>query len=328
MSWWRFKRRQSAAERRAKAGRAATQLAKKGRRLSPVRIAGRTIATTFWGKAWCDNLESYSDYENRLPRGRTYVRNGSVLDLQIEAGKIKALVAGSDLYDVNIDITPQATAGWKMLKERCAGQIGSLVELLQGKLSEGVMDLVTAREGGLFPKPKEIKIRCSCPDWAGLCKHAAAVLYGVGARLDHEPELLFKLRKVDHLELISEAYSSAAFAESSSKGKKILAPNELSDVFGIEFAESGSESAPEAPAVPETAPQKSRRRQPKATPPNLTSAANAKAMPDTAPKKRASRRGRKAVPAAVPGKAALTARKGRKQTKAKVVKRHRSPRPK
>jgi uncharacterized Zn finger protein len=284
MSWWSFKPYVSAAERRAKAARTAARLSKKGRKLSPVKIEGRAIATTFWGKAWCNNLESYSDYENRLPRGRTYARNGSVLDLQIGAGRIKALVSGSDLYNVTIEIAAHPAAAWKELKTRCAGQIGSLVELLQGKLSKGVMDLVSERDGGLFPKPKEIKIHCSCPDWAGLCKHAAAVLYGVGARFDQEPELLFKLRKLDHLELISEAGSSAAFA--SSKGKKVLAENELSDVFGIEFAEKGSQSAPDASFAAGAAPIMSRRRK-----------SPIAAAPHVHPKERPSRRLRK--PAAV-----------------------------
>jgi uncharacterized Zn finger protein len=242
MSWWSYKPYVSAAQRRAKAERAAKKLAKGGRTLSPVKIVGRAMATTFWGKSWCDNLESYSDFENRLPRGRTYARNGSVLDLQIEPGRIKALVSGSELYKVTIDITTHPAAAWKELKSRCAGQIGTLVELLQGKLSKSVMDLVTERDGGLFPKPKEIRIKCSCPDWAGLCKHAAAVLYGVGARFDHEPELLFTLRKVDHLELIGEAGSQADFAKTS-RGKKVLAETELADVFGIELAGSDSQSA-------------------------------------------------------------------------------------
>jgi uncharacterized Zn finger protein len=250
VSWWSFKPYVSAAKRRAKAEKAAAKLTKSGKRLCPVRIAGRTIACTFWGKAWCDNLESYSDFENRLPRGRTYARNGSILDLQVQAGKITALVSGSDLYKVTIDITTCAPSSWKSLKTRCAGQIGSLVELLQGKLSKAVMEIVTQRDGGLFPKPAEIEIDCSCPDWAGLCKHAAAVLYGVGARLDNEPELLFKLRKVDHLDLITEAGSAQSFVKTAAKGKKVLAESELSDVFGIELAPPDYQVAATTTATP------------------------------------------------------------------------------
>jgi uncharacterized Zn finger protein len=262
MSWWRYERYVSAAEKRAKATRAAAKLSKDGKKLCPVKIAGRTIASTFWGKAWCDNLESYSDFENRLPRGRTYARNGSVLDLQIESGKITALVSGSNLYKVRIDITTCVSSAWKAIKTRCAGQIGSLVELLQGKLSKAVMDIVTQREGGLFPKPAEIDIECSCPDWAGLCKHAAAVLYGVGARLDSEPELLFKLRKVDHLDLITEAGSPASFVKPTAKGKKVLADSELSDVFGIELAPSDTHEAATTPSAAAAYGEKRTRRKP------------------------------------------------------------------
>ncbi len=170
---------------------------KAGRLASPVVLAGRTIAGTFWGKAWCDNLEAYSDYANRLPRGRTYIRNGSVVDLQISEGKIASYVSGSELYEIEIKIKPLPHRLWKTIQTECAGKIDSLIELLQGKLSSAVMQVVTRQQTGLFPSPKEIDLDCSCPDWAGLCKHVAATLYGVGARLDEKPELLFLLRGVD-----------------------------------------------------------------------------------------------------------------------------------
>src|SRR5688572_26552327 len=235
MGWYYgFRPYVGVAERRAKAKRELAKLEKKGHKASPVVIDGRRIAATFWGTAWCDNLESYSDFENRLPRGRTYVRNGSVCDLQIEPGKVSARVCGSELYRVTIKIKPLADAVWKDVKRQCAGQIGSLVELLQGRLSKGVMEVVTRRDGGLFPKPKEIQMSCSCPDWAGMCKHVAATLYGVGARLDHEPELLFRLREVDHLELIAQA-GEAPVATSATAGKKIIAADALGDVFGIDL---------------------------------------------------------------------------------------------
>jgi len=191
----------SVAERRAKAAKHATKLAKGGVKLAPVTLAGKKIAATFWGKAWCAHLESFSDYANRLPRGRTYVRNGSVIDLQIAPGKITAKVMGSELYEETITIAPLAAKRWAAVKAECAGKIDSLVGLLQGRLSDAVMGIITDRERGLFPAPAEIKLECSCPDWASMCKHVAAVLYGVGARLDNDPELLFRLRHVDPQEL-------------------------------------------------------------------------------------------------------------------------------
>src|SRR3954451_7575303 len=205
------------AQRRAQAAREMAKRQKKGQTVSPVVIEGRTIARTFWGKAWCDNLESYSDYENRLPRGRTYVRNGSVVDLQLKPGKVKATVSGSELYEVAITITPLPDEEWRSIKLRCAGQIGSVVELLQGRLAKGVISIVTDHDGGLFPKPRQIKMSCSCPDWAGMCKHVAAVMYGIGARLDHQPELFFVMRQVDHLELIAEAGAGACKRAATSK---------------------------------------------------------------------------------------------------------------
>ena len=185
----------SVAERRRQAQREMEKKRKKGLVVLPIVIDGRLIAKTFWGKAWCENLESYSDFENRLPRGRTYVRNGSVVHLEIQPGKISALVSGSELYSVEITISSLPKPHWKRIKTQCAGKIGSLVELLQGRLSTSVMEVVTQRGEGLFPKPAEIKMKCSCPDWAGMCKHVAAVMYGIGARLDNQPELLFLLRE-------------------------------------------------------------------------------------------------------------------------------------
>jgi len=230
--WFQYRPYVPVAQRRAKAAREVAKRTKKGTTVSPVVITGLKIAQSFWGKAWCQNLEAYSDYSNRLPRGRTYVRNGSVVDLQITSGKITALVSGSQLYDVVIKITELPSVAWKQIKSRCSGQIGSLVELLQGKLSKGVMDIVTEKEGGLFPKPREIKLSCSCPDGASMCKHVAAVMYGIGARLDHEPELLFKLRHVDHLELIEGVIPATA---SNTATGKTLEQADVADVFGIEM---------------------------------------------------------------------------------------------
>lgn len=178
--WGMFKPYVSVAQRRAKAVKYAAGLVKKGQKISPVQIDGRKITTTFWGQAWCDNLEQYSDFANRLPRGRTYVRNGSVIDLQIARGVVTAIVSGSEIYNVKVEISPLGKPVWTKVKQDCSQSFDSLIDLLQGRFSKGVMERLTRQEGGLFPKPKEIKLRCSCPDYAVLCKHVAAVLYGVG----------------------------------------------------------------------------------------------------------------------------------------------------
>ena len=237
MSWYSFKPYVSVAERRRKAMKEMEKRRKKGLAVSPITLTGRSIAKTFWGTAWCENLESYSDFANRLPRGRTYVRNGSVVHLEIQPGKVSALVSGSELYKVEITISPLTGAHWKSIKDACSGQIGSLVELLQGRLSKSVMEVVTRHDQGLFPKPAEIRMSCSCPDWAGMCKHVAAVMYGVGSRLDEKPDLLFLLRNVDHMELIAGAVDSSPVAKSGKlRGKKTIASTDLTDVFGIELA--------------------------------------------------------------------------------------------
>ena len=195
------------AERRRQAARKTKELSKRGHICQPIIIEGRTIGRSLWARAWCDNLEAYSDYDNRLPRGRTYVRNGSVVDLSIEQGKVSALVSGSEMYTVAVTVQALEPASWRVIVQECAGQIGSLVELLQGRLSHAVMAVVTRPGSGLFPTPQQIAFRCSCPDGASMCKHVAAVLYGVGARLDQQPELLFVLRHMDPQELIRQAGS-------------------------------------------------------------------------------------------------------------------------
>ncbi|MEI7437695.1 MAG: SWIM zinc finger family protein [bacterium] len=238
------------AERRAKSAKAAQKLTKKGQVLQPVQLDGRTIARSFWGKAWCDNLESYSDYANRMPRGRTYVRNGSVLHLEIKSGLVEALVSGSHLYKIKVGFKPVDEKKWRQLCKECAGGIGSLMELLAGKLSDRVMGVMTRKETGLFPAPSEIELNCSCPDWADMCKHVAAVLYGVGARLDETPELLFTLRGADHRELVSQASAVVTLTTGSGKdAAPTLAAGDLSRVFGIELDESGVVPATAVPKV-------------------------------------------------------------------------------
>ncbi len=233
------------AKRRQQAKREMDALRKKGTNIEPVTIDGRKIAKTFWGEAWCDHLESFSDFANRLPRGRTYVRNGSVCHLAISRGKIVAKVAGSDLYNVTIRIKELPGTKWQAVKQRSAGQIASLLELLQGRLSDHVMEVVTHRKEGLFPLPGEISFDCDCPDWADMCKHVAAVLYGVGSRLDDKPELLFVLRGVNHEELIDADAEKAVSTVTGGGKSRRLAAGSLSDVFGIEVDTGQSTETPE-----------------------------------------------------------------------------------
>jgi len=177
----------------------------------------------------------YSDFENRLPRGRSYVRNGSVMDLQVAPGEITGLVAGASMYKVNIRISKVVTEKWNTIVSDCSGKIDSLIELLQGKFSKAVMEIITNPDKGLFPHPSEIKLNCSCPDWADMCKHVAAVLYGVGARLDNKPEELFLLRQADHVELIAVAETASIAKTKSDHSDEVLADTDLSSLFGIEM---------------------------------------------------------------------------------------------
>ncbi|MDX9976145.1 MAG: hypothetical protein RBU21_24415 [FCB group bacterium] len=253
------------AARRAKARKEMEKLRKKGKTIEPVELDGRKIAASFWGAGWCDHLESFSDYENRLPRGRTYVRNGSVCHLEVRAGQIEAIVMGSELYKVIITIEPLARKTWKTVKSKCHGQIGSMLELLRGEISNHVMEVVSDRKQGLFPQPGGMKLKCSCADWATMCKHVAAVLYGVGSRLDQRPELLFLLRGVDAQELVSAEVALPA-AMGAAAGDA-LADDGLAHIFGIDI-DTGE--APIASPVPDSHPHPSKERTP-GKKPNLKS---------------------------------------------------------
>jgi uncharacterized Zn finger protein len=248
MSFWGFRDYVSVAERRKQAAGEVEKLKRKGHVVAPVVISGRKIAQSVWGKAWCDNLERYSDFETRLPRGRTYVRNGSVIDLKIDRGRVLAMVSGSEVYQVKVDIVVAAPDRWRAICRDCAGSVGSLVELLQGRLSTSVMERVCRVGDGLFPAPTEIKMSCSCPDWADMCKHVAAVLYGIGARLDAAPELLFTLRGVDHADFVTNA--GAGLSLTGGVSERILTTDDVAALFGLDLEMPGiAERSADPPAV-------------------------------------------------------------------------------
>jgi uncharacterized Zn finger protein len=236
----------SVAERRIQAELLVAKLRKKGQVLAPVSLAGRQIATSFWGRAWCDNLESYRDFNYRLERGRSYVRNGCVVDLQIMGGRISGLVNGSELYRIGITVQPTQAARWRAICADCAGGIDSLVELLQGKFSKPVMARLCVQETGLFPSPTDIRFTCSCPDHALMCKHVAAVLYGVGARLDESPELLFRLRGVNESELVD---GIGGVLSVGAGGTRVLEADDVSSLFGLDMALPAAEPAPKPKPV-------------------------------------------------------------------------------
>ena len=246
MGYWDWKPYVPVAKRREQAARAIQKAKKAGQDFAPITLTSRTIASTFWGKAWCDNLKAYSDFANRLPRGGSYVRNGAVIDLKIEHGKVIAQVLGSSLYRIEIGITPLPATRWKKLVGDCAGSIDTLMELLQGKFSNAVMRRICESRTGLFPSSQEIHMACSCPDWAMMCKHVAAVLYGVGARLDEKPELLFVLRQVDPNDLLSAQAAALPAKAGKPAQAKVLDDEALADVFGIEMA-TLNDTTPRAP---------------------------------------------------------------------------------
>lgn len=253
----------SVAQRRANAQKALQARTKKGLKADPVTISGRKIATTYWGQLWCDAMEAEADWANRLPRGRTYARNGSVVHLEMNSGAITAIVSGSELYDVVVQVRPLSTARWQVIRGACGAGVSAL-SLLQGRLDDAAMRALTAPGRGMIPERGDFTFRCSCPDYASLCKHVAAVLYGVGSRLDRDPALLFTLRSVNMNELVAAAGSALTTAHTAST----LGDDPLDELFGIDLAPAPAPRAkPSAPA-PAPAPKavKARATRPAPTP--------------------------------------------------------------
>ncbi len=240
MSYWGYAPYVTVAEKRAKAAKKLKQLKKKMPDIEPVIIEGQALARTWWGKSWNKNLERYADYSNRIGRGRSYVRHGAVLDLKINSGKVTALVQGSAAkpYEVVIKIKAIKQKHWQAIKKECEGQLKSLQDLLAGKFPKSLSEIFFAEGNGLFPSPQDISFDCSCPDWASMCKHVAAALYGIGARFDQDPELFFRLRGAETGDLIAKAVKGKTgrlLAKTKVKSAKVINDADLSGIFGIDM---------------------------------------------------------------------------------------------
>lgn len=222
-------------KRKSEASRRSAE--KKGKKLEPVVIQGRAITKSWWGNAWCANLERYADYESRLDRGKRYVRTGAVIDLKIEKGKIQAKVQGSRKtpYKVGIRISPLSEDRCQEIIAACGRRIENLEKLLAGDFPEELKELFT-QKNGLFPAPREISFSCSCPDWALMCKHVAATLYGVGARLDEDPSLFFTLRGIEMGRFIDVAIANRVelmLQNATQPSERIIAEGEVLGLFGV-----------------------------------------------------------------------------------------------
>ena len=248
------------AERRAKAEKKLQQLRKQQPNITPVIIAGNSLATTWWGKSWNSNLERYADYSNRIGRGRSYVRHRAVLDLQLTPGNVTALVQGSEAqpYRVAITVDTLSANHWSTIRTACAGCFDSLSELLAGTFPQALKDLFFAKDAGLFPSPREIHFDCSCPDWASMCKHVAAALYGVGARFDEDPSLFFTLRGITMDDIITQTVADTTqtlLRKAERQSANVLDDVDLGDVFGIQLDDLHTPR----PALPPVQPKPSTR---------------------------------------------------------------------
>lgn len=237
MGWgYSYYDKPSIAQQRNTAEKRLEKLCKKDPDIQPVVIKGKKIAETWWGTAWCKNLERYADYESRIGRGRSYVKNGFVLDLKISEGKIAAQVSGSILYKIVIKIDRLSSEKWTKITEQCAKRIDSIAALVEGKFPEEFQEVFMKQGDGLFPSPSEIHMDCSCPDWATMCKHVAAALYGVGAKLDTDPLLFFTLRGIDPTVLIKKSVDEkmkSLLTNATKKSNRVINEKDIGRIFGV-----------------------------------------------------------------------------------------------
>ncbi|MBP7222914.1 MAG: hypothetical protein KBA50_06650 [Sedimentibacter sp.] len=238
MGYGGFPKYVSAAENKEKANKSLAKLKKKNPDIEPIIIEGRTLAKSWWGKSWNLNLESYADYTNRIDRGKSYVRNNMVLDLKITKGKVLAKVQGKRAkpYDVEVSIDALSSEKWGHIISLCNNRIDSLEQLIEGKFPKELEVLFKEKKYGLFPSPKEIHFDCSCPDWASMCKHVAATLYGIGTRLDSNPMLFFELRDIDSKELVRKSVEQKLESMLKNAGKKSnreIAESDITEIFGL-----------------------------------------------------------------------------------------------
>ena len=227
----------SVSELKAKAASYVQKEAKAGNILHPIVLEGRTIAKNWWGKTWIDNLERYADYASRLERGRKYVRANCVVDLQIEGGLVNALVMGSGKkpYEIRVNIDQIDEEKYAEVTKKCANKIENLDSLVNGKFPEELKELFS-RKGGIFPTMSEIHFGCSCPDWADMCKHVAAVLYAIGAKFDSDPMFFFTLRGIDTEKLVGGAIENKIelmLKNAGNQSERILDDGDMAALFGV-----------------------------------------------------------------------------------------------
>ncbi|MBO4336878.1 MAG: hypothetical protein J5842_02240 [Lachnospiraceae bacterium] len=229
----------SAQDLKQKAMASVRRAGKKGKDYEPVICRNKrgALCNSWWGQAWCDNLERYADYASRLDRGRSYVRSGTIIDLKIDGGKVTAKVQGRRRtpYKVEVRVGRLSEENCQKIIDRCIRRIESLETLAKGEFPEELKELFT-EDGALFPTPKEISFSCSCPDWAMMCKHVAAVMYGIGLRFDENPFYFFKLRGIDPDRFIDVAVENRVermLANADVVSDRIIEDADFTELFGV-----------------------------------------------------------------------------------------------
>lgn len=225
---------------REQAERSVKAAKKKGQKMEPaIPVTGEDeeICQSWWGRAWCSNLMRYADFASRLERGRRYIRTGTVVDLKIRKGRVEARVQGTRKipYKVDIRISPFSEEKCQAVMAKCGRKIENMEDLVAGTFPEDLKDLFT-EEGGFFPTPAEISCICSCPDWAIMCKHVAAAMYGIGLRLDENPFYFFEMRGIDinrFLDVTVDNKVESMLENADTVTERMLDTGKLDAIFGI-----------------------------------------------------------------------------------------------
>ncbi len=226
MDWQEDERPLRAAELETLAAARLAELQAAGEELHPVVSRSRALVSHFWGKAWMRHLAACEAGGLCLAPGRTLLRHGCVLDVQLAPGLIRARVSTQRLEEVELHLAPLDEERQAELVQLCQGRIDSLVSLMEGRVDETVLAPLCDPQLGLLPEPADWRMHCSCADWAEPCPHAAAAIYAAGVLIDADPSLLFTLRSLDPATLLRPT----AQAEASD-----FAAGDLGKLFGIEL---------------------------------------------------------------------------------------------
>lgn len=167
---------------------------------------------TAWGQRFLQALEQGLE-PKRLARGRQYSASHRVPDWAWTGGHLRfsGKNRGTAYYGMNepirfeghIEISPLPGCLWQAVIPELGNQAGFIARLLLNEIPDSLESHLQARGHSLIPGRygEDLQATCSCPETESPCRHVAAVLVALAARIDQTPLLLFELRGLNRATL-------------------------------------------------------------------------------------------------------------------------------